>query len=79
MSNTKTYHALSMIQQIELQQENERLRAELAAKIPEGMTPIPDADWLSNVIRKVDGNHNLGAGQLAEKIVDEMIKSAAKE
>ena len=27
-------------------------------------------DWLSNVIRTVDGNHSLGAGALAEKIVE---------
>lgn len=30
----------------------------------------PDVDWLSNVIRQVDGNNKLGAGALAEKIVE---------
>jgi len=29
-----------------------------------------DVDWLSNVIRTVDGNHSLGAGALAEKIAE---------
>jgi hypothetical protein len=28
-----------------------------------------DVDWLSNVIRAADGEHKLGAGALAEKIV----------
>jgi hypothetical protein len=31
-----------------------------------------DADWLANVIRSVDGNHHMGAGVLAEKIVQEI-------
>jgi len=36
------YRALSMIEQIELQQENERLRKELdKAKIPDGMVLMP--------------------------------------
>lgn len=39
-------------------QENERLRKGV------------DVDWLSNVIRSADGNHSLGAGALAEKIVE---------
>jgi len=30
---------------------------------------VPDVDWLAQVIRTVDGNHSLGAGALAEKIV----------
>lgn len=29
-----------------------------------------DVDWLSNVIRAIDGRHDLGAGVLAEKIVE---------
>ena len=29
-----------------------------------------DADWLSNVIRQTDGNNTMGAGALAEKIVE---------
>ena len=33
---------------------------------------IPDVDWLASVIRSVDGNHTLGAGALAEKIVEAM-------
>lgn len=31
-----------------------------------------NVDLLSNIIRKVDGNHTLGAGALAEKIVYEL-------
>jgi len=31
---------------------------------------VPDVDWLANVIRAVDGYHSLGAGALAEKLVD---------
>ncbi len=31
---------------------------------------LPDVDWLSNVIRTVDGNNTLGAGLLAEKILE---------
>ncbi len=34
----------------------------------EKVEPI-NIDWLSNVIRAVDGNNTLGAGELAEKIV----------
>ncbi len=30
---------------------------------------IPTADELSNIIRTVDGNHSLGAGELAERIL----------
>ena len=32
---------------------------------------VPALDWptLANVIREVDGNHNLGAGELAERIL----------
>lgn len=29
-----------------------------------------DADWLSNIIREVDGNHSLGAGALAELLAE---------
>ena len=29
-----------------------------------------DADWLSNVIRQADGSNTMGAGALAEKIVE---------
>jgi hypothetical protein len=31
---------------------------------------VPDIDWLANVIRTVDGSNKLGAGALAEKIVE---------
>lgn len=37
---------------------------------------VPDVDWLSNVIRAADGNNTLGAGALAEKIVEAMIAAA---
>lgn len=39
---------------------------------------VPDVDWLAQVIRAVDGNHSLGAGALAEKIVDAMLAAAQK-
>ena len=31
-----------------------------------------EVDALSNIIREVDGNHNLGAGELAEKILEKI-------
>lgn len=31
-----------------------------------------DVNVLSNIIREVDGNHNLGAGELAEKILEKI-------
>lgn len=37
----------------------------------------PDVDWLANVIREVDGKHDLGAGALAEKIIQRI--AAAQE
>ena len=106
----KTYHALSMNEQIDLQREVERLRDELSimdqdaigeiiespdrdgcyVEIKENISyylgqkvylhPAPplNVDWLSNAIRKVDGNHDLSAGTLAEKIMDEIIKAAEK-
>lgn len=37
---------------------------------------ILDVDILSNIIRKVDGNHSLGAGVLAEKIIYELENQA---
>ena len=36
-----------------------------------------DVDWLSNVIRSVDGRHQLGAGALAERIVDAIYAGSA--
>jgi hypothetical protein len=36
----------------------------------------PDVDWLSNIIRAADGNHTLGAGALAEKIVEAIAAKA---
>lgn len=36
-----------------------------------------DADELSNIIRKVDGNHDKGAGALAEAILAEINKTSA--
>lgn len=37
-----------------------------------------DADWLSNVIREVDGTHSLGAGALAEKLAEAINVKRAK-
>ncbi|MBC3254342.1 hypothetical protein HU733_02455 [Pseudomonas paralactis] len=33
---------------------------------------LPDVDDLAQIIRKVDGTHSLGAGALAESILDEL-------
>jgi hypothetical protein len=35
-----------------------------------------DVDWLSQVIRKADGNHSLGAGALAEAIIAALASKA---
>jgi hypothetical protein len=55
-------------------EQNEPLRAALRerlAQIASGQDPTGlCVDWLSNVIRQADGNNNLGAGALAEKIVE---------
>lgn len=33
---------------------------------------VLNADTLAAIIRKVDGNHTLGAGELAERIIKEL-------
>lgn len=43
-----------------VEEENDRLRQ------------LTDVDALSNIIRAVDGSHDLGAGALAEKIVEHL-------
>jgi hypothetical protein len=35
---------------------------------------LPSVDELAQIIRKVDGNHTLGAGALAEAILDTLTK-----
>lgn len=35
---------------------------------------MPDVDELAQIIRKVDGSHNLGAGSLAEAILEEVAR-----
>lgn len=47
-------------------------RAETSLRPLYAAPPVPrvDPDWLSNVIRTVDGNHTMGAGVLAEKIAE---------
>lgn len=40
----------------------EALESKLAA--------VTDVDWLAQTIRRVDGKHSLGAGALAEKIIE---------
>jgi hypothetical protein len=49
-----------------------------AAGIHRAMTAqavtFPDVDWFANVIRTVDGQHKLGAGALAEMIVEAMLR-----
>lgn len=49
-------------------QHDRALRSQQAA--------VPDVDWLSNVIRSADGGNKLGAGVLAEKIVEAMLAAA---
>lgn len=43
-----------------------------APQNPAASVALPDVDWLSNVIRRIDGKHSLGAGALAEGIVEAM-------
>lgn len=44
--------------------------------IPNYLTKqLLNVDWLSNVIRAVDGNNSLGAGALAEAIIEEINKT----
>jgi|GEM_PF-4362324 len=56
-------------------EQNETLRAalreRLAQPVASGQEPTGlCVDWLSNVIRQADGNNRLGAGALAETIVE---------
>lgn len=37
---------------------------------------VPDVDWLAETIRRVDGDHKLGAGALAEKIISAMLSAS---
>lgn len=54
-----------------------QLRRELAQAREEGRREaVPDVDWLSNVIRTADGSHTLGAGALAEKIVEALLAAS---
>jgi hypothetical protein len=39
---------------------------------------IPTADELSNIIRTVDGNHSLGAGELAERILSALAQKGGE-
>lgn len=55
----------------------ERESAEHGQK-PVRMIPVPNVDWLSNVIRAADGENRLGAGELAERIVEELEKTGGK-
>ena len=38
------------------------------------MAVVPDVDELAQIIRKVAGSHNLGAGSLAEAILEEVAR-----
>jgi len=51
----------------------------LAPPVPAGMIQIPDVDWLAQVIRCENGNNQMGAGKLAEKIVEAMLAAAKEE
>ncbi|WP_110947066.1 hypothetical protein [Pseudomonas bohemica] len=41
---------------------------------PQRPVVLPDVDKLAEIIRRVDGSHSLGAGSLAEKILDEFAR-----
>lgn len=43
------------------------------------MIRVPSVDALAQIIREVDGRHDLGAGALAEKIVEALLRTPAKE
>ena len=49
----------------------QKLKAEQPAPV---FAVIPDVDRLAQIIRKVDGSHNLGAGSLAEAILEEVAR-----
>jgi hypothetical protein len=61
-----------------LQKERDALQQLLNARDEEvgRLRVILDVDLLSNIIRKVDGGHSLGAGVLAEKIIYELENQA---
>lgn len=50
-------------------QQEEREDAVMAARLRR-----TDVDVLANLIREVDGNHDLGAGALAEKLYDRGVR-----
>ena len=60
-TNGLEYEALHTVNQ---------LRETVASAVARERERLLDADWLSNVIRQVDGNNTMGAGALAEKIVE---------
>jgi hypothetical protein len=39
---------------------------------------VPDVDYLAQIIRMVDGKNSLGAGALAEKIIEAMAAQEVK-
>lgn len=45
-------------------------RRDAANATRDAVVALPDVDTLAQIIRTVDGNHDLGAGALAEKIID---------
>ena len=51
---------------------NEKYKAAIGTKIYAlpGAQPAPDVDALAQLIREIDGKHQLGAGALAERIVE---------
>jgi hypothetical protein len=44
----------------------------LFASPPAPVAVMPDVDALAQIIRQVDGDHSLGAGALAERIIDKV-------
>lgn len=53
-------------------EQREAMRAALSAALPHlgaAGVAVPDVDSLAQEIRRVDGNHSLGAGALAEALM----------
>lgn len=67
------------VKHVELyKQEVERLSKLYTEQPAPVAVVLPDVCTLSNIIRKVDGNHSLGAGALAEAIIDEVTRLNTK-
>ncbi|WP_439448678.1 hypothetical protein [Stenotrophomonas sp. ATs4] len=61
------------------EQMQDYARAALSAQPSPGGQGLITVDDLAQVIRQVDGNHSLGAGALAEEIIDKLPRLAARQ